>query len=128
MLDGSRFKCAGRCQEDGVPVLGNRSRDGGVQGLATTRRREERNEPKLNRRRWRRLVDERRSRGKLAVGLDLLGLDHKTMEVYAGKKMHAKKLLEAAATALKLGKRSARRVATQRRGWPTNSIPGWWRS
>ena len=51
---------------------------------------EERNVPTVKQRQWRRLVDEKSSRAKLAFGSGFLVLEHKLMETYAGKKMHAK--------------------------------------
>ena len=42
----------------------------------------------MNQRQWRPLVGENRSRGNLAVGSGCLGLDHKIMEICAGKKMY----------------------------------------
>ena len=53
-------------------------------------RHEERNVPTVKQRQWRRLVDEKRSRAKLALGRGFLVLEHKLMETHAGKKMHAK--------------------------------------
>ena len=47
--------------------------------------REERKEPTVNRRQWRRLVGEKRSQSRLAVGPGFLGLEHKTMEIFAGR-------------------------------------------
>ena len=38
-------------------------------------------------------MGEKRSQGRLAVGLRVLGLEHKIMEIHAGKKMYAKHLL-----------------------------------
>ena len=54
----------------------------------SAQRREERNEPAVNQRQWRRLVGEQRSRGKLAVGVGFLGVEHKIMDIYADKKMY----------------------------------------
>ena len=45
----------------------------------------------------------KRSRGKLAVGFASMGLEHKVMKIYAGKKIYAKHLLEEAAVALRMG-------------------------
>ena len=63
-------------------------------------KRVEKNEPITHQIQWRRVVCQKRSRGKLAVGLGFLGLERKIMEIYVGKRMYTKNLLEHAAAAL----------------------------
>ena len=59
----------------------------------------ERSVPKLNSWPWRRPDGENMLQGRLALRFGFLGLNHKTMEIYA-EKVYAKNLLEVAAAAL----------------------------
>ena len=59
--------------------------------------------PTVTQKQWRRLMSEKRSRGRLAVGLGFLGLEHKIIEIQGGKMMYATNLLEEAAAALSAG-------------------------
>ena len=75
----------------------------------------DRKNPKVNGKQWTRLVGFKRSRGKLAVGLGALGIEHKIMDNYVDKKIYAKNLLKEAADPSSPGKRVAGCVSTRRR-------------
>ena len=59
-------------------------------------REDEKKEPKVNGEQWKTIVNEKRSRGKLATGLGAQGFEHKITELHAAKKIHAKNLLKEA--------------------------------
>ena len=98
-----RWKCDERCQEERIKCCKIAVVSVGENGELCTinvctennnQRREERSGAKANHWQWKCVVGEKGSRGKLAVGLDSLSLDHKIPEINAGKKMYARNLQE----------------------------------